>query len=116
MLRWLRRNKRYGGSTTVDTAVPGGRTLPAPEPPVIVDRLTEQELKLIFSAQQLAEAARVAITGFLAVQTSEGARRAPIGPGVAHAVLADRLRDFDEAEMAVWEASLGADLTRRTDR
>ena len=116
MLRWLRRNKRYRSTATSDVAELGTAAVPEAEPPVIVDRLTEQELRLLFSAQQLADAARVAITGFLAVQTSEGARRAPVDSGVAHAVLADRLRDFDEAELAVWEASVGADLTRRSGR
>ena len=52
-------------------------------------------------AQQLSDAARVLLSGFLTVTGPEGARRVPIDPGVANAVLADRLRDYDGAEMEV---------------
>ena len=56
MLRWLRRNKSYRSTATLDVAELGTAAVPEAEPPVIVDRLTEQELRLLFSAQQLADA------------------------------------------------------------
>ena len=101
MLRWLRRPRtRVTGDVAPDVDLDNEVAVEPPKP-VGADRLSGPELKLLSCAQQLSDAARVLLSGFLTVTGPEGARRVPIDPGVANAVLADRLRDYDGAEMEV---------------